>query len=290
MVLNSERYTNRSILTSMKRVTQLTLALAIIACGCSRKSDETESTKMQLAAIKNELSANKENSKLLEEKLGQMTKTLLAVSEQLNAANGKILDYESKGSTPPPNTTSKLSVPSAINRPDSEGNAHYIFPALVSLDGRVIGENMEYSSTLGRSLVFKDASGQRKRFDVDQLHPELLAQIGIDASSAKQKQVELDARNKAIDEVNQQGAALRIQARMVGIQQQQVMQAQIDIENAKIAEQRRQAMVNEQVQAAQLENQRLSVQAQLRAADAAMQQALNPATTIIQQNQAVRIR
>ena len=61
-----------------------------------------------------------------------------------------------------------------------ENNLRILFPELFSKSGASIGKQMEFSSRLGRNLVFKDAAGKRTRLDVDTIHPDQLVAIGVD--------------------------------------------------------------------------------------------------------------
>jgi hypothetical protein len=55
--------------------------------------------------------------------------------------------------------------------------------------GGLLGTNLEYTGAYGRRVAFKEpASGRRMAYDVDQLHPTVLAALGIDPEVQRQLQ------------------------------------------------------------------------------------------------------
>lgn len=66
------------------------------------------------------------------------------------------------------------------------GQKTYIFPQLVNAKSDVVLTNAEFRLLAGRRLTFRVAEGLRA-FDVDELHPGVLAYLDIDPGAVKQR-------------------------------------------------------------------------------------------------------
>jgi hypothetical protein len=67
-----------------------------------------------------------------------------------------------------------------------------VFDALLAADGRVLARGAEFSRAWGRRVFFRAPDSPPLAFDVDQLHPDVLHYLGLDAESAKAHQADLD--------------------------------------------------------------------------------------------------
>ena len=75
------------------------------------------------------------------------------------------------------------------------------FPILLSAKSEPLMTNAVYRRTFGRKVIFA-ADLQLKSFDIDKLHPSVIAQLDLDTNKAK-------ADQEALDKQNQEWAAQR---------------------------------------------------------------------------------
>jgi hypothetical protein len=82
-------------------------------------------------------------------------------------------------------------------------NNTIMFPTLLSKSGTELMTNAVFRRSFGRKVIFAQEFNLRS-FDVDALHPSVLAQLNLDADKLKTDQVELDQKNKDWAVQNQQ--------------------------------------------------------------------------------------
>jgi hypothetical protein len=69
------------------------------------------------------------------------------------------------------------------------------FPILLSAKSEPLMTNALYHRTFGRKVIF-EADLQLKSFDIDKLHPSVIAQLDLDTNKAKADQDALDKKNQ----------------------------------------------------------------------------------------------
>ena len=134
-----------------------------------------------ITALKHETDQRAETNRELEAKLQRVTEVLLESTRQLGEARTELTRLENVHATAAAADVAKISAqPPVITGSRDENNLRILFPELFSKSGASIGKQMEFSSRLGRNLVFKDAAGKRTRLDVDTIHPDQLVAIGVE--------------------------------------------------------------------------------------------------------------
>ena len=231
----------------------------------------------EVTALKATLATTEDTARQFEEKLQRLTGVLLESTRQLTEARAelerRVVVPEAVVGTPPPPPANPLPTP-IITGTKEEKNLRVIFPELRSKTGHLIAKQQEFSSRFGRNLVFKDAAGTRLRLDVEEVHYGILAILGIDLAAAKQEQRDLDAKSAQFDTAARQAQASYAAAMAQAAKEQKEREVQLAIETAKLDEERRKAMQEENLRQQAVEADRLRSLASLRAADAAMYGAL----------------
>jgi hypothetical protein len=231
------------------------LIAGVLSTGCGKQEQKANQEKLAklekhaveietaLVAAQAEVETQKQAAAQWQEKFDQAVKSAAASSEHLSEATAKIKQLEAANEKRMADAQTAAEVPPPIVK-----NGLYTFPKLVSSKMETLGENMEFSSRFGRSLIFKAEDGKRPKFDVDQLHSVILAALNIDPDAAKADQAKIDAGNKAFAETSAKttaaynatmaeasGAAAKEAADQAALQ-------------AKLDQQNRQAMANQQQQ------------------------------------------
>lgn len=116
-------------------------------------------------------------------------------SEALVRSSALALE-KAKSEIVPPNVTA------------DRGQKTYVFPQLVNAKSDVVLTNAEFRTLAGRRLTFRVAEGPRA-FDVDELHPGVLAYLDIDSGAIKQN-YELQKQRERIQQM--MNAAAKAQA------------------------------------------------------------------------------
>lgn len=73
---------------------------------------------------------------------------------------------------------------------------HFVFARLTGVDGLTLATNTLYLRSFGRSILFKLTTGTPAKFDIDELHPGVLAQLGLDVTESVQAQSVLDEQKR----------------------------------------------------------------------------------------------
>jgi hypothetical protein len=148
-----------------------------------------------LALARIEAASRKELGARMQAKLDEVVKAFAATSDRLAAANADNQRLKAADQRRIEDAKLALKVPLPVVL-----NGEYVFPKLVNSKLETVGENAEFSSRYGRTVIFKGQDGGRLKFDVDQLHSVVLAELGIDPEIAKADQARLEARDKALAE------------------------------------------------------------------------------------------
>ena len=270
----------------------LALALGCAVTGMFRAQREQRDLnarntlrEREVLGLNDVVNATTNTAQQLEAKLGQVTAVLTDSVRQLTEMRSLYAEAQSqlattRGELDRLNGTAKsglVDIPApVITRSTTDGKARVVFPSLVSKRGVLIGKDQEFSSRLGRNVVFKDGDGRRLRVEISDLPIEILKILGIDSVTADKEQRELDARSAQFD-----AAARNIQANHAASlaqerKEQRERDAAMAIEMAKIDEERRRAMADENIRRQAADAASTQAQASLRAADAALSQAMNP--------------
>ena len=230
----------------------------------------------ELATLKQTLTNTTDTAQQLETKLTRMTEALVDSTRQLSDIRTELehRNAHPDGAVPPLQ-------PPVVSGSKEDKSFRAVFPELLSKSGRVIARQQEFSTQLGRSLIFKDADGKRLRCDLEELHPAVLAALGIDPQAAQQEQRELDAKSAQFNAAAQQAQAAHAAALAQAAKEQREQAAK----SAQLEEERRRANLEESLRLQAAEADRLRATATLRAADAALYQAMTPSvvynTTLI---------
>ena len=267
----------------------LALALAFgIALSLQRKeSDRLQArlndTERLLASTQEALANRADLSRALEAKLAQLNLALSESTTRLKAADQAADNF---GSRPVrPQFADKRSVLAELaragipaplitmvtNAAGAETEAS-LFPELRGQDLRRLATAVRFSDIHGRRLVFRSSTGLPVAFDVEELHPALLAHLGIDAEAAKRAQAGIDQQKRLRAEAAEKDRRERAEA----------ARKQLEATAKALAEQRKLEEVRLQAQAGQEAN-RLSAAtdhllalAALRTAEAAYERAQMP--------------
>ena len=221
----------------------------------------------ELATLKESLASTEDTARQLETKLTHVTEALLDTTRQLTQTRLE-LDHHV---VPPKAEIPPLPAP-VITGSREEKNHRVVFPELLSKTGRLIARQQEFSNQLGRNLIFKDAEGKRLRLDLEELHPQILATLGIDPQAARQEQQELDAKSAQFNAAARQAQAAHAAAVAQAQKEKREQEARTAVEMARLDEERRKAVQEENIRLQNAENDRLRAIAALRAADAALYQ------------------
>ena len=100
--------------------------------------------------------------------------------------------------TPKPDATNQPAAaaqPPARSPPSSPAKYTITFPILLSKTSEPLMTNAVYHRTFGRKVIF-DSDLALQSFDIDKLHPSVLAQLDLDTNKAKADQEALDKQNQ----------------------------------------------------------------------------------------------
>lgn len=262
----------------------LLAALLFQRSANNRLAKELEAAQKSVQASQRAIETTGSLSRQLEEKMGRMTEVLNQSTERLTETSAKLKEYEAKfgpvGASRrqplSPDEAARLKAqvpaPQVEEGKDRSGKVvkRVVFTELTGKEGKVLATNAEFGSILGRRLFFRRAVGSPLAFDVDELHPGVLAYLDVNPEEAKYQQVQMDQQKK-----EREAAAYKdYQARQIAERKAwEVARA----EQARTEEARRKQQAELDLKYRELENDRIRAEAQLRAADAAMTRAVNSA-------------
>ena len=210
----------------------------------------------------------------LEKQVDELTEVLTQSTEKLQQATAALSAPPPARQAPPPMTAAEVSrLQSAVKEPtvttetDLTGkeSRKYVFPELIDPTGKTLASNMEYTQQYGSRVAFKSETGKPAIYEAEDLHPGILAHLGIDLYEAKRKQEELDDQRKKHKEIARLQQAARQKAQRLAA-----------IEEAKRADARQKEKFERDAKLAQIANDRLRAEAAMRQADAAIMESQRP--------------
>ncbi len=222
-------------------------------------AEQTAKLKEQLAAATNELATAQLKVEAYEAKRALEAQALAAEAKKTADLN------QLKSEVPAPVVTTSLN-------PAGKEQKTYTFPKLMAPGGNPLATDAEFRSQFGRRFVFRSGNGRPLAYDVDELHPGILLHLGLNRDSALAAQTEIDRQVQLAEQNYRAQQAAKAEAEKKAATQR----AKLAVEYAKIAEERRKAQVEENLQLQAAETERLKAEASMRAADAAVQEALRP--------------
>lgn len=251
--------------------------------GLSLRLDEAQKA---LASNELVLLQTRQTAQALETKVGQLTMVLTNQTAELSAARTQIRDLETR-SPHPPNAIAAAPkdeetqrfiaacAPSVTVVTNATGGSTRlcVFQALYGRNGEVLGRDLEFSAVYGRRVAFKEVlSLRRLAFDVDELHPFVLAHLGVSAEGQKQYQARQDELWRRMEAAGLKTAAEE-QARR---EARKAAEDAARVEAEKLLAEQRQREHEQEMQRRAMENESLRAEAAMRSADAAMIRALTP--------------
>ncbi len=130
-------------------------------------------------------------------RIGELTRSFNAAADQLIAMSLRVRELEGRAhvevapsvtdASPASNQAASV-MPRAPASPARAGapSGSRFFGTLYGTNHQVLGRNLDYSAVYGRRVAFKEiGSSRRVAFDVDQLDPGVLADLGINAETQK---------------------------------------------------------------------------------------------------------
>ncbi len=217
----------------------------------------------------------------LEAQIAELTETLTLSTEKLQQATAALNTHAVRGPIPPPPPLTadeirelKAAVkPPVIRRETDRAGGEtkvYLFPELINPEGGSLAKDMEFSRLYGTKLAFRNASGAPASFEAEELHPGILAHLGIDLYDAQRRQQEWEEKIAKRKEDARQRQIARIQA------EQKAFEARAERE-AELRKER----FEQQARLAEIENERTKALAAMKQADAAMIEAYKPPTALV---------
>jgi hypothetical protein len=193
----------------MKRVLVIIniFLLAAVACLCGWLAVERSNHRRLAQSLAranqmvNELQAAREKTNEVHEacraRIGELTRSFNSAADQLIAMSLRVRELEGRANAE--SSPSAAGLPPAASQEGSSLSATQAAPArgaippgprffetLYGTNHQVLGRNLEFSAVYGRRVAFKETgSSRRMAFDVDQLDPGVLADLGIDAAAQK---------------------------------------------------------------------------------------------------------
>jgi hypothetical protein len=144
-----------------------------------------------------------------------------------------------------------------------------VFPIVPGRNGQILASNAEFLSAEGKRVFFRFAAAGGGGFDVDNLHPGVLAHLSIDPDEAKEAQSKLDIQRAYEERLALQQAAARVAYYEKLNNDRRVADAKAAAQKAAQA----QAQAETDRVKRQAENERLQAEAAKKQADAALLQA-----------------
>ncbi|MGV3755310.1 MAG: hypothetical protein ACO1QS_08005 [Verrucomicrobiota bacterium] len=213
----------------------------------------------QLATVTNELVTAKLQVEAYEAKR--------QLEAQAHAAESKkVADLEQlKAAVPAPTVTTNRT-------PAGKEQRNYTFAKLLAPGGNTLATEAEFRTQFGRRFVFRAGANRPLAYDVDELHPGVLLHLGLNREAALSAQSDIDRQAQLAEQKYRAQLAARAEAEKKMAEQR----AKMAVEYAKIAEERRKSQLDEQLKLQAAETERMKAEASMRAADAAVQEALRP--------------
>lgn len=221
-----------------------------------------------------------EQATRLQEQLATVTNELVTAKLQVEAYEAKrhleaqaqaeeskkVADLDQlKAAVPAPTVTTNRTLTGKEQRT-------YTFAKLLAPGGNTLATEAEFRTQFGRRFVFRAGANRPLAYDVDELHPGVLLHLGLNREAALSAQSDIDRQAQLAEQKYRAQLAARAEAEKKMAEQR----AKMAVEYAKIAEERRKSQLDEQLKLQAAETERMKAEASMRAADAAVQEALRP--------------
>jgi hypothetical protein len=221
-----------------------------------------------------------EQAARLQEQLASVTNELVTARLKVEAYEAKrqleaqAQAAESKKIADHDQLKAAVPAPTVVTNRTSTGKEQrtYTFAKLLAPGGNTLATDTEFRTQFGRRFVFRSGTGRPLAYDVDELHPGVLIHLGLNRETALAAQSDIDRQLQIAEQNRRAQLAARAEAEKKAAEQR----AKMAVEYAKIAEERRKSQHDEQLQLQAAETERLKAEASMRAADAAVQEALRP--------------
>lgn len=211
------------------------------------------------------LTAQQQSSAQLQARVEQLSGSVVATTEMLASAKSQIAALSNRLAPFEASAEDRMTKQQlAKMQPVLKSGDVIIFPRLLSPSNNLLLENAEFRKTFGRKLIFKTGLSLAT-FDVDEVHPGALIQLGIDPEKLKGNQVALDKADANFKAAMAAAAQMKLAQDGSFIEKQAAQNAA----QAKIDEARRQRQAVEDRQQQVINNDRIR-------ANAAMAEALRP--------------
>lgn len=255
------------------------VCLCIVTWGClSFRSKgilekQVGQMRLQLEVSAAESKAQDETVAEFQTKLEQITEVLTNVIAQRSQAEAEADNFKNK--------LQDLQ----MSQPQKEDYAKLVAEVptneVWSKTGKVLLENADFVQLQGRRLVFKTGPGVFDNFDVDDVHPGVLARYHIDVDKAKAEQERIDQNQAAWAARSAQEKQRIAQARAA----EAAEQARISAEAAKEEAAAERQQFEDDLRATASYNDSVRSAAAMKNADAAMYQTLYPPPVTFQRFQ-----
>lgn len=197
----------------------------------------------------------------LEQKLGEMSTMLTATADQLQLMAGQ----SQKG------PVAGAAQVKAVGG-DGQAGLGMEFDRIDGADGVLLATNATFSGLYGRRLVFRSPGMAPLGFDVEQVHPEVLAKLDVNADLARRRQYEMDEEKRSQAEAVRKAYQLRLAAERKYAEQMEAVRREQD----RLAREQQKEAQERALALDQLAVERQKAEAALTAATAAMIRAQNP--------------
>ena len=224
------------------------------------------------------VSQKQEMVESLESKIGQLIEALTNSTARIAFLSGQVESLKSELDKSEVDKERRLlaEVPSAVML---EGKT--VYPKVLDRYGRTLAVNAEFSRRFVSKLIFRQLDGAPVSIDVQEIHPAFIKLLELDVAAVIAERTTQNAKDAAARRAAaiQQGIASHNRLENAKIQRQYAAEQAIAQEEWRV---KMEAERNERVKA---EAAWREANAAMRAADAAMMQALNPPSlNIINQN------
>lgn len=146
----------------------------------------------------------------LEAKLAETTGLITNQTSHIASLQGRLEDLSkmteqlrslSAGadlSEQPATWSAEVAAPETVILADEDGREtkSFIFGKLKGSDGLTLGTNATFIRAIGRSLLFRMATGSRAKFDLDEVHPGVLTYLGVDVAESSKAQKVIEEQRK----------------------------------------------------------------------------------------------
>jgi len=270
------------------------MSVSALITGCGGENQATTQLRKDLAATQQYLGISRvaltnatATIEAVQSKTAQLTTVLTNSTAQLAAARARIQQLESliamnaASAAAASGTAARDTLKYAPRIAPTTSLDTYaagqivFFTNLYGKNDQVLARNVECTGVYGRKVAFKESdSSRRMAFDVEDIHPAILAHLSISADTQKSLQTQQDLAWSRLQTAQISQAAIEEQDR-------KARQAEEARERAAWAEKQ----FERDMQVWALQNDAARADATMRAADAAIIQALNPAPAVLNVNQ-----